>query len=319
MPFHGTQGIVLGHIISKKGIEVDKAKVELIVKLPSPTTVKGDAKFVWDDRCQQSFEELKLLLTTAPIVRAPNWQLPFEVMCDASDFAIGAVLGQREDGKPYVIYYASKTSKTRKEWKNVVADHLSRLAITHNSHSLPINDDFPEESLMLIEAAPCYTLPPQTSGQVELANRRSKHTDESGEYEQKRLSMAKQCHLPVEVQYKAWWAIKTLNMDLNRADMKRFLDLNEMEELRNDAYINSNIAKQRLKRWHDQLVSQKIPEGTKSLVYDSKLHIFPKVEVKVDRSVYYPTSVFKWSSRATQQYRSFKVNGQRLKPFLAIF
>ena len=43
------------------------------------------------------------------IVRAPNWQLPFEVMCDASDFAIGAVLGQREDGKPYVVYYARKT------------------------------------------------------------------------------------------------------------------------------------------------------------------------------------------------------------------
>ena len=52
---------------------------------------------------------MKQFFTTAPIVRAPNWQLPFEVMCDASDFAIGAVLGQREDGKPYVIYYASKT------------------------------------------------------------------------------------------------------------------------------------------------------------------------------------------------------------------
>ena len=52
---------------------------------------------------------MKLLLTTALIVRAPNWQLPFEVMCDASDFAIGVVLGQREYGKPYVIYYASKT------------------------------------------------------------------------------------------------------------------------------------------------------------------------------------------------------------------
>ena len=113
------QGIVLGHIISKKGIEVDKAKVELIVKLPSPTTVKGvrqflghsrfyrrfikdfskiakplyellvkDVKFIWDDRRQQSFEELKQFLTTAPIVRAPNWQLPFEVMCNASHFAI---------------------------------------------------------------------------------------------------------------------------------------------------------------------------------------------------------------------------------------
>ncbi|RVW91383.1 Retrovirus-related Pol polyprotein from transposon 17.6 [Vitis vinifera] len=134
------QGIVLGHIISEKGIEVDKAKVELIVKLPSPTTVKGvrqflghagfyrrfikgfsslskplcellakDAKFIWDERCQNSFDQLKKFLTTTPIVRAPNWQLPFELMCDASDFAIGAVLGQREDGKPYVIYYASKT------------------------------------------------------------------------------------------------------------------------------------------------------------------------------------------------------------------
>ncbi|RVW25547.1 Retrovirus-related Pol polyprotein from transposon 17.6 [Vitis vinifera] len=91
------QGIVLGHIISEKGIEVDKAKVELIVKLPS------------QQLCQNSFDQLKKFLTTTPIVRAPNWQLPFELMCDASDFAIGAVLGQREDGKPYVIYYASKT------------------------------------------------------------------------------------------------------------------------------------------------------------------------------------------------------------------
>ena len=118
---------------------MDKVKVELIVKLPSPITIKGvrqfighagfyrrfikdfsklarplcellvkDTKFVWDDRCQRSFEELKLFLMTVPIVRSPNWQLPFEVMCDASDFAIGAILGQKEDGKPYVIYYASK-------------------------------------------------------------------------------------------------------------------------------------------------------------------------------------------------------------------
>ncbi|RVW64933.1 hypothetical protein CK203_041901 [Vitis vinifera] len=59
-----------------------------------------DAKFVWDDRCQRSFEELKLFLTTAQILRAPNWQLPFEVMCDVSDFAIGAILGMQ---KPRLI------------------------------------------------------------------------------------------------------------------------------------------------------------------------------------------------------------------------
>ncbi|KAL6320013.1 hypothetical protein AAG906_003110 [Vitis piasezkii] len=66
------QGIVLGHIISKKGIEVDKANVELIIKLSPPTIVKGDAKFVWDERRQKSFKQLKQFLTTAPIVRAPN-------------------------------------------------------------------------------------------------------------------------------------------------------------------------------------------------------------------------------------------------------
>ena len=138
--FMVNQGIVLGHIISNRGIEVDKEKNRLIFGLPSPTNVKTmrqflghagfyrrftkdfskidkplykllekDAKFAWDEHCQMSFEELKAYLTTAPIVRAPNWQLPFEVMCDASDLAIGAVLEQREEGKPYVVYYASKT------------------------------------------------------------------------------------------------------------------------------------------------------------------------------------------------------------------
>ena len=97
------QGIVLGHVISKKGIEVDKAKVELISKLPPPINVKivrqflghvgfyrrfiknflkiekplyklleKDTKFAWDEACQKSFEEIKSHLTTAPIVRAPN-------------------------------------------------------------------------------------------------------------------------------------------------------------------------------------------------------------------------------------------------------
>ena len=125
--FMVNQGIVLGHIISENGIEVDKAKIDLISKLPSPTNVKTlrqflghagfyrrfimdfskiskplykllekDAKFMWGAKCQKSFEELKAFLTTAPVVRAPNWKLPFEVMCDTRDLAIGAVIGQKE-------------------------------------------------------------------------------------------------------------------------------------------------------------------------------------------------------------------------------
>ena len=158
-------------------------------------------------------------MTTAPIVRAPNWKLPFEVMCDASDLTIGAVLGQRVEGKPYVVYYASKTLneaqrnyttiekellavvyaldkfraylvgsniiiftdhsalkymltkqnvkarlirwvlllqefnlqiKDKKGVENVVVNHLSRLTIAHNTHNPPINDEFPEESLLLV-------------------------------------------------------------------------------------------------------------------------------------------------------------------------
>nr|GFB12854.1 reverse transcriptase domain-containing protein [Tanacetum cinerariifolium] len=134
------EGIVLGHKISKKGIEVDRAKIEVISKLPHPTIVKGiqsflghagfyrrfikdfseisrpmthllekNSPFIFSNECIQAFKTLKDKLTEAPILIAPNWDQPFELMCDASDFAIGAVLGQRIDKHFRPIHYASKT------------------------------------------------------------------------------------------------------------------------------------------------------------------------------------------------------------------
>nr|GEV40035.1 reverse transcriptase domain-containing protein [Tanacetum cinerariifolium] len=110
--------IVLGHKISKEGIEVDKAKVDVISKLPHPTTVKAqpmthllerDTPFLFSKECVEAFQTLKRKLTEAPILIAPNWDMPFELMCDASDFHINAVQGQRQDKDFRPIHYASKT------------------------------------------------------------------------------------------------------------------------------------------------------------------------------------------------------------------
>ena len=100
-----------------------------------------------------------------------------------------------------------------------------------------------------------------------------------------------------------------------------FLDLNEMEELRNDAYINSNIANQRLKRWHDQLISHKqFQKGQKVLLYDSKLHIFSG---KLKSRWIGPFTIHELYSNGVVELLcstgTFKVNGQHLKPFLEPF
>nr|GEY21374.1 reverse transcriptase domain-containing protein [Tanacetum cinerariifolium] len=129
------EGIVLGHKISKSGLEVDRAKFDVIAKLPHPTMVKGvcsflghadfyrrfiqdfskiarpmthllekETPFVFSKDCIDAFETLKKKLTEASILVVPDWNLPFELMCDASNFAIGAVLGQRVcmDKKPLI-------------------------------------------------------------------------------------------------------------------------------------------------------------------------------------------------------------------------
>jgi len=132
-------GVVLGHVVTSKGIEVDKAKIEVIEKLEIPTSVKGvrsflghagfyrrfikdfskiakpltnllikESDFVFTEECVKSFHSLKESLISAPILQPPDWSLPFEIMCDASDYAVGAVLGQRKGSIPCAIYYASK-------------------------------------------------------------------------------------------------------------------------------------------------------------------------------------------------------------------
>nr|GEX25753.1 reverse transcriptase domain-containing protein [Tanacetum cinerariifolium] len=81
------EGIVLGHKISKSGIKFDRAKVDVIAKLPHPTSVK-ETPFIFSKECIEAFNILKKKLTEDPIFVAPDWDLPFKIMCDASDFAM---------------------------------------------------------------------------------------------------------------------------------------------------------------------------------------------------------------------------------------
>ena len=144
--FMVTEGIVLGHKISATGLEVDQSKVSIIKTLAPPTTMKGvrsflghagfyrrfikdfskiarplcrllekDTRFDFDDSWKAAFEEIKIKLVEAPIMAAPEWDQGFEIMCDASDFAMGAVLGQRNEKILWTIYYASRTFNEAQE------------------------------------------------------------------------------------------------------------------------------------------------------------------------------------------------------------
>jgi hypothetical protein len=119
---------------------VDKVKVEMVEQLPPPTDVKSlrsflghavfyrrfikdfskitkplthllqkDVAFDFDEKCLAAFRTFKSALVSAPIIQPPDWSQPFDIMCDASDYVVGAVLGQRNEGRVHVVYYASKT------------------------------------------------------------------------------------------------------------------------------------------------------------------------------------------------------------------
>jgi hypothetical protein len=132
----------------------------------------------------------------------------------------------------------------------------------------------------------------------------------------------KASHLPVELEYRAYWAIKQLNFNPTKAGSQRKLKLNELEELLNDAYDCARLCKAQMKKAHDQsILRQSFEPGQKVLLYNSRLHLFPGKLKSRWIDAFIIQLIFTHGAIKIEDLKNdntFKVNGHRLKSFLEL-
>ncbi|GJS68450.1 reverse transcriptase domain-containing protein [Tanacetum coccineum] len=254
--------------------------------------LEKNTPFIFSNECIQAFETLKKKLNEAPIFIAPDWDLPFELMCDASDFAIGAVLGQRHE-KTLRPYTSCKTMRRRNRITTTRREINVCQTVGENRASW---SDKLDDALWAFRTA--YKTPIGCTPY--------------------KLVYGKACHLPIELEHKAYWALKHANFDLETAGDHRKVQLNELNELRDHAYENSLIYKEKTKRIHDSKIKNRIFNvGDQVLLFNSRLKMFSGKLKSRWSGPFTIAHVFPYGTvELSQNSRpNFKVNGHRIKHY----
>nr|GEU30962.1 reverse transcriptase domain-containing protein [Tanacetum cinerariifolium] len=366
------EGIVLGHKISKSGTEVDRAKIDVIAKLPHPTSVKGVRIFLVHARAENlaadHLSRLEYPHEGGLEKKEINETFPFETLgiisshSDSStpmgiDF-MGPFPSSR--GNKYILMavdYLSKwveekalpTNDARvvvKNSKSLYARFGTPRAIISDRSTHFCNDQF-AKVMLKYGVTHCLSTAyhPQTSRQVEVSNRGLKRILERtvgknrASWSDKlddalwafhtafktpiectlyKLVYGKACHLPIKLEHKAYWALKHCNFDLKTAVDHQKIQLNELNELRDQAYENSLIYKEKTKKIHDSKIKNRVFNvGDRVLLFNSRLKIFSgKLKTRWTRP-FTIAQVFPYGTVGLIQTDgpNFKVNGHRLKHY----
>ncbi|CAN6695197.1 unnamed protein product [Malus baccata var. baccata] len=316
------QGIVLGHIISENGIAsltfsdfgFYRKFIKDFSKVAQPLCrlLQKDVAFDFNEECTASFNQLKKLLTTTLIIVPLDWSLPFELMCDESDYALRAVLGQRKDKRPHYLLTKKEAKPRLIRWmlllqefdieirdkkgsENVVADHLRRMV--HNEESLPIAETFPDEQLLSIKLLSYICM--------WWALWHTKNSHQGARDQKPQVSFLNVeifdvwgidfmspfpssygfMYILLAVDYVSKWveakATRTNDSkvvaDFIRTNIfARKFQLNELNEIRHEAYENASIYKEKTKAFHDKMIQGKtFSIGQKVLLFNSRLWLFP--------------------------------------------